>query len=621
MWGGDHLSVLPDDLLRRILHFAPVNEAASTSALSKRWRGLWCSSGAVNLETRVPERTYEFMDEDDSTIFSRRDAFVSGARLALEAAAASGSPVTRLSFCVEASRDWRFLYWGKNNGHIDVLADLLSLPAARHVEELRITNGASVHLMSSIHLEYQSPLQTNLQPLSFLTLPSETLRVLDLTSCAGLEPSSGVAFPRLESLRLSLCNVRNEHLQAIIDAAPALATLRLESVVVLRKPASPTTATGGFPAPPEDVLIFRIHCPAATALVLDRCSFETGSQFLSCTFAVEIDAPRLRRFTYNGVLRQISLNPQPTDFSRADLHIIHERFTGHGDADARRHLVAFWRFARNFTNAKELRLRVNSLDQTAVVAAASRTKLLCPFPNLQRLEIEGMHGVKGKTAAVAIANLLQCCPVLRDLQINLSTQWSNCDRHCLPGTCILERKYRHDLDKSIHAFENRGSEPLVSFVVQDDDDGDAYHHLSDLPALSGRVFPCLQTSLRRVGLQFRLEKGHNNFGAKLIKFFAQNAMVLEEMQIDGGNGKMRDHINCNIERWLSSSSNDIKTSFTVLPLERRNHDIYRYSYAIFGFELATFFFHGREDYSCVIFGFELVRKRKKIEILTILLIS
>ena len=109
MWGGDRLSVLPDDLLLRILHFAPVNEAASTSALSKRWRGLWCSAGAVNLVARIPERTCKFGVDDDISFFSRRDAFVSGARSALEAAAAAGSPVTRLTFCVEASHDWRFL--------------------------------------------------------------------------------------------------------------------------------------------------------------------------------------------------------------------------------------------------------------------------------------------------------------------------------------------------------------------------------------------------------------------------------------------------------------------------------------------------------------------------------
>ncbi|XBH98737.1 hypothetical protein VPH35_128204 [Triticum aestivum] len=350
----------------------------------------------------------------------------------------------------------------------------------------------------------------------------------------------------------------NEQLQAVIHAAPALARIYLESVVVLGKTASPTNAT--------DVII-RVHCPAATALVLDRCDLTKGP-FWSGTAAVEIDAPRLRRFTYKGVLRQVSLTSQATDLARADLHIIRE-FISRSDEDARRRrdLVTFWRFARNFSNAKELKLRVSSLDDIAVVAAASQTKLLRSFCNLECLEIEGMNGRKGKTAAVAIANLLLCCPVLRDLRINLSTVWSYVDAHYHPGTCPMERKCQHDLDKSIQAFENRGSEP----VGQDDDDGDTYDHLSDLPALSGGVFPCLQTSLRRVGLQFRLEKTHNNFGVKLIKFFAQNAMVLEEMQIDDGNGKMRHHINCNIERWLANSANDRRTSFVVLPLERRNH--------------------------------------------------
>ncbi|CAO2149925.1 unnamed protein product [Urochloa humidicola] len=37
----DRLSDLPDDLLRRILHFAPAREAASTAMLSRRWRRVW----------------------------------------------------------------------------------------------------------------------------------------------------------------------------------------------------------------------------------------------------------------------------------------------------------------------------------------------------------------------------------------------------------------------------------------------------------------------------------------------------------------------------------------------------------------------------------------------------
>lgn len=45
----DRLSGLPDDLLRRILYFAPAREGASTAVLSWRWPGLWATSGAVTL--------------------------------------------------------------------------------------------------------------------------------------------------------------------------------------------------------------------------------------------------------------------------------------------------------------------------------------------------------------------------------------------------------------------------------------------------------------------------------------------------------------------------------------------------------------------------------------------
>jgi hypothetical protein len=53
---ADRLSGLPDDLLRRILYFAPAREGASTAVLSRRWPGLWATSGAVNLDTRWPRR-------------------------------------------------------------------------------------------------------------------------------------------------------------------------------------------------------------------------------------------------------------------------------------------------------------------------------------------------------------------------------------------------------------------------------------------------------------------------------------------------------------------------------------------------------------------------------------
>ena len=50
--GSTCLSDLSDDLLRRILFFAPAREGAATGVLLRRWRPLWRTSGAVNLDSR-----------------------------------------------------------------------------------------------------------------------------------------------------------------------------------------------------------------------------------------------------------------------------------------------------------------------------------------------------------------------------------------------------------------------------------------------------------------------------------------------------------------------------------------------------------------------------------------
>ena len=98
---ADRLSELPDDLLRRILHFAPLKEAASTTALSRRWRAtpLWLSSGAVNLETRLQHYHSETGDVGSLLLLCRGDAFVTEAVAALNAV---DIPVTRLTLRLES---------------------------------------------------------------------------------------------------------------------------------------------------------------------------------------------------------------------------------------------------------------------------------------------------------------------------------------------------------------------------------------------------------------------------------------------------------------------------------------------------------------------------------------
>ncbi|KAL6652719.1 hypothetical protein ACP70R_011644 [Stipagrostis hirtigluma subsp. patula] len=49
---GDRLSALPDGLLHRVLSFLPAQEVVHTTVLSKRWKDLWRSVPAINLNIR-----------------------------------------------------------------------------------------------------------------------------------------------------------------------------------------------------------------------------------------------------------------------------------------------------------------------------------------------------------------------------------------------------------------------------------------------------------------------------------------------------------------------------------------------------------------------------------------
>ncbi|CAO2170262.1 unnamed protein product [Urochloa humidicola] len=109
-----------------------------------------------------------------------------------------------------------------------------------------------------------------------------------------------------------------------------------------------------------------------------------------------------------------------------------------------------------------------------------------------------------------------------------------------------------------------------------------------VPGLSEKWlnFHCLRGSLRRVGLQFRMDKQSSSFGTQLIKFFSERAMLLEEMYIDDGNRKMCEHINRKVidgctanashpcsEYQISAKNegrrrNRWSTSFKIIPLER-----------------------------------------------------
>nr|CDM82850.1 unnamed protein product [Triticum aestivum] len=552
MIGDDRLSDLPDDLLRRVLHFAPAKEAASTTALSRRWcTPLWRSTGAVNLESRVHDndrhhhrRNIDRRD-DEAGFVSRREAFVSAAMVALDAAAADDH-VTRLTLRLKSDSD-------------ATVAEFLNGSSDRRLQAHPRQAAVGDPPRAGSH-QQSGP------------LPAE-------------EGRRAVVLPRLSSLRLRHCGQHLVSLQSIIDAAPVLAAVRLESVLIDATNHDNCWGCGNKidrwagsdeddddddapQSPPKEAAPCRLRCPAATLLVLERCKWEEkehgrhGHSYrdndddkLVNLIAAEIEAPRLRRFRYKGYLRPFSFSSQPPELEQVDLDSFPcDDDENHKNKEPNRVLATIWRLVRSFTSAREMKLRLNHLEDIAVLREARQVELLPAFRRLERLELQGVHRPKGKTASVTIANLLRRCPVLLDLWINLTAEDQNARKNYQHAHEFFERKFRYDRDKSKDRLDHccRDSEPDTISPEGEGDGVNYYDEVSEIPALSRHSFECLQSSLRRVCLQFQLEKS-NCLGLQLIKFFAENAMVLEEMHIDVGNGKLWEHMNSKIETWIANS--------------------------------------------------------------------
>ncbi|XBI05991.1 hypothetical protein VPH35_134072 [Triticum aestivum] len=512
--GVDRLSSLSNDLLRRILHFTPLKEAASTTALSRRWREpLWLSSAAINLETGVAEKKKHRQRQGHehnnahARFFSGSDDLVSAATGALNAA---DVPVTRLTLIT-----WFPDYAEVASCYKDLVEVVLSHPAAHRVEELLLVAKDP----------YGNPYNRKVFncTVTLDSLQMGTLRILELTNCSGvLVNHTEAVLPRLSSLRLSHCTQQLGSLQRVIDAAPSLTAVRLESVFITHEEAIEATWR-------------HLRCPATTVLVLDTCEWEVtigphrhGWFFEKTVDRLKIDAMRLRRFSYKGPLRSYSFSPQPLEFEQVDLEFFEQGY--YRVKDPKWDLETFWRFTRNFTSTKEMRLKVNHLEDITVLSEARQVELLPAFRRLQRLEFQGAHWTNDKTAAVTtILNLLHCCPVLT------TAKYEEEDASNKQGAQKHKRTTRNEI--------------LMAAMV-----GPRY------------LFQCLQSSLRRVDLQFQLEK-KDCLGVKLIKTFAENAMVLEEIRIDSGDEKLCEHMNPRIAKWNSSRKVFGATSFVVLPLK------------------------------------------------------
>jgi hypothetical protein len=96
-----------------------------------------------------------------------------------------------------------------------------------------------------------------------------------------------------------------------------------------------------------------------------------------------------------------------------------------------------------------------------------------------------------------------------------------------------------DLEKSTKSFIKR---------IKSGDGDDA-----EVAALKARSFHCLDHHLRKIRFEFELES-FNCFEVKLTKFFVENAVVLEEMEVHDGDQIVYDHIHHKLAEWRVKSS-------------------------------------------------------------------
>ncbi|CAN6373280.1 unnamed protein product [Urochloa humidicola] len=553
------LSGLPDNVLYRVLYFAPAKEAASTAVLSKRWRSLWLASGAVNLDSRSYDRSYNRRPPhgfDD--ISGKIEAFSRDMAAALSTAA--GEPVRRLTLhvdeCCYQNHFFRAYRADGGPGH-DMIAALLASPAARAAEELAVV------IAPRPGYSEDDDRHKNWSELSFGSIPSETLRALHATNVGSLvSPPPTAAFPCLAELRLRRCGVSVADLQRVVDAAPQLATLHLECYSFGERTYSDSAPTAAVV--PKKIYGGRLVCPAVTAVVFIDCSWPLHE----VRNKIELDVPRLQYFRYKGSVRFamkrvfLKLPAASPGVIRADLHFDKPQWR---DAQTPEF---FWTFVKSFNTAKVLKLKMDlTTDHLDLGLKHEKVELIHSsrlFYNLEHLEVQVPREPAGETLALFVANLLRCCPVLRDLHLKLTTKSPNRARI---------GDYWSEFDQAIDHFRHHRKS---SKILLNADDGDENYIVSDIPGLSDHLFDCLKNCLKTVTLQFWMEEP-NCFEVQLAKFFAENAMVLEQISIDDGNHKLREHMNRMLRRWLPGSSESKKspttTAFRVpYPRKRQRED-------------------------------------------------
>ncbi|XP_023919334.2 F-box/FBD/LRR-repeat protein At3g52680 [Quercus suber] len=275
----DRISDLPESLICHILSFLPIQEVVATSILSSRWQHLW-------------------------SLFSRLD---------LDSKTIGDS----LSCAQGQCKPFSF-------GHI--VSTLLTLHRAPYLRTLRLKCFLCRNC-SRLDKWIGNVVERNLEELDlqisgdylFWKLPQsifscKTLVVLNLKGAIVLDPPPSFQFPSLKILRLVHIVYRPDSVFRLLSGCPVLEDLSFQRQALQA--------------------VFKHKICASTlkrlSLTFGRNDFD-GSHFGSLDYKLEINAPALEYFKFEGHLRDIVFLHQLDSLVQADVYISSFEFHTFGE--------------------------------------------------------------------------------------------------------------------------------------------------------------------------------------------------------------------------------------------------------------------------------------------------
>ncbi|BAF23476.1 Os08g0330900 [Oryza sativa Japonica Group] len=431
---SDHLSGLPDDVLRHIISLLSAKEGGATAVLSRRWRPLWRQAGTVNLDTEpyLDPAAYRGNNFPEH----RRSAFVDHALAAL---AACESPRI-LSLRLASEEIEGGAAEEKCAGVVDAVQDA---PAAARVEELRVRCDVSWFCRYGSCESGSSGGTWRLQ-LGSLPCAAATLRVLHAND-VGVERLGdgggvGVVLPLLEEMRLVEATVSPDTLQRVIDAAPRLANLWLDGIIL-------TSNDGSRRLYLADGFRLQLRGPALTELAL--------IEYYSRDAASSSTRPACAPSSFPG---HYSLTSPAPDFASADLHFHDHR--SYGDKDPNNLTVPLWSCLRHLHGVRVLKLQLDFYAEYITMEADACDGggvVPATFPNLEYLELDAhCKDDHDMATELTVASVLRWCPAIRDLRLRLSVADAegrvnvyNSKRHMIHQARLMRNSFEQDVQTKI----------------------------------------------------------------------------------------------------------------------------------------------------------------------------